>query len=165
MADVAHESGVARVTVFSHFAKKEDLLFDRLPDAVALVRAAVHDRPKGTSAMVAMRTLALKLIDERHPVSGLSDGAEPFFRTVMASPTVIARARELALDVEHALAGELASDSDFSGDPDIAAALVLAVYRIALVSVVTARLAGTDILDAAKTARQRITTGFATISP
>jgi len=49
IAEVAAAAGVSKVTVFSHFERKEDLLLDRLPDAVDIVRAAVRERAADTS--------------------------------------------------------------------------------------------------------------------
>ena len=44
VAEVARAAGVSSVTVFNHFARKEDLLFDREEDAIELLRSAVRGR-------------------------------------------------------------------------------------------------------------------------
>jgi hypothetical protein len=69
--------------VFSHFERKEDLLLDRLPDAVDIVRAAVRERAADTSPVEALHQVALALAAERHPLSGLIGDVEPFSRTLI----------------------------------------------------------------------------------
>ncbi|MGW7531673.1 TetR/AcrR family transcriptional regulator [Amycolatopsis sp. NPDC054798] len=44
VAEVAREAGVSSVTVFNHFARKEDLFLDRAADVANLLRTAVRDR-------------------------------------------------------------------------------------------------------------------------
>ncbi|HET6987162.1 MAG TPA: helix-turn-helix domain-containing protein, partial [Kribbella sp.] len=68
VSEIAEAADVARPTVFAHFARKEDLLFDRYPEAEALVVAAVNDRPAGTSAVVALSELLVTLADQGHPL-------------------------------------------------------------------------------------------------
>lgn len=106
VAQVAREAGVSSVTVFNHFPRKEDLFLDRSLEAGELLRAAVRDRPPGTDVVAALRSLTLRLVDERHPLSGLDERSVPFFRTVAGSPALIARAREIAAALERTLAGE-----------------------------------------------------------
>ena len=43
IVEIAAAAGVSKVTVFSHFERKEDLLLDRLPDVVEIARAAVRE--------------------------------------------------------------------------------------------------------------------------
>lgn len=128
VADVAKEAGVSSVTVFKHFPRKEDLLFDREEDAVEILRAAVRDRALGTDVLASLREVAFRLLDDRHALSGVKEGSIPFFRTVAASPALIARAREIASELEVTLAGELERDPSFSGDAALFAALVVAGY-------------------------------------
>ncbi|MCB7372907.1 TetR/AcrR family transcriptional regulator, partial [Bacteroides caccae] len=58
VAEIAQAAGVSSVTVFKHFARKEDLFLDRRDDAVELLRAAVRDRASGIDALTALHGLA-----------------------------------------------------------------------------------------------------------
>src|ERR1700754_840247 len=82
VAEVAAAAGVSKVTVFAHFPRKEDLLLDLAPEATALVRAAVRDRPPGVGPVEALRALGHHLTGQRHPLSGLTAGSAPFLRTI-----------------------------------------------------------------------------------
>lgn len=132
VAEVARQAGVSSVTVFKHFPRKEDLLFDRVEDAVAILRGAVRDRAAGGDVLTALREVAFRLVDDRHALSGVKEGSIPFYRTVAASPALIARAREIAAELEHVLAAELDGDPDFGGDPTLFAALFIAGYATVL---------------------------------
>src|SRR6478735_8438977 len=128
VADVAREAGVSSVTVFKHFPRKEDLLFDREEDAVEILRTAVRDRGPGLDALTALREAAFRLVDDRHALSAVKGGSIPFFRTVAASPALIARAREIGAELQHGLEADLDADEHFGGDPALLAALVIAGY-------------------------------------
>ncbi|MEU7858435.1 TetR/AcrR family transcriptional regulator [Nonomuraea sp. NPDC049141] len=138
VTEVAREAGVSAVTVFKHFPRKEDLLLDREVDAVGLLRSAVQDRAPDAGVLQSLRDMALRLLEERHALSGLKDGSVPFFRTVAASPALVARAREIASDLQQTLAGELEHDPAFDGDAPLLAAFFIAGYTAVLVE--TARL-------------------------
>src|SRR3954468_2408159 len=94
VAEVARGAGVSSVTVFNHFPRKEDLFLDRQVDAEELLRSAVRDRAPGVDVTASLRDTTLRLLDARHPLSGVDDRSIPFFRTVAASPALVARARE-----------------------------------------------------------------------
>lgn len=128
VADVAREAGVSSVTVFKHFPRKEDLLFDREEDAVEILRAAVRDRDPGVDALASLREAAFRLVDDRHALSAVKEGSIPFFRTVAGSPALIARAREIGAELQQTLEDELYADERFGGDPALVAALVIAGY-------------------------------------
>ncbi len=132
VADVAREAGVSSVTVFKHFPRKEDLLFDREEDAVEILRSAVRDRSPGVEVLESLRRVAFRLLDDRHALSGVKDGSIPFFRTVAASPVLIARAREIAAELERTLRELLEDDEEFDGDAALFAALVIAGYATVL---------------------------------
>lgn len=132
VADVAREAGVSSVTVFKHFPRKEDLLFDREEDAVEILRSAVRDRASGAGVLASLREVAFRLVDDRHALSGVKAGSIPFFRTVAASPALIARAREIASELERALADLLDGDPEFGGDAALFAALFIAGYATVL---------------------------------
>lgn len=132
VAQVAKEAGVSSVTVFKHFPRKEDLLFDRVDDAVEILRAAVRDRAPETAVLTSLRDMAFRLVDERHALSGVKDGSIPFYRTVAGSPVLIARLREIAAELVQALREALDADPQFEGDPALFSALVIAGYSTVL---------------------------------
>ncbi|MEU8611333.1 helix-turn-helix domain-containing protein [Actinoplanes sp. NPDC048791] len=160
IVEVAAAAGVSKVTVFKHFDRKEDLLLDRLPDVVEIARAAVRDRADEVSAVEAIRQTLLALAAERHGLSALDEGIEPFLRIVVEAPTLIARLRVFEHEIEAALAEELAADKRFSGDSALLAALVVAAYRIVAVATVRRRLAGDELADVAAAHRQRLNQAF-----
>jgi AcrR family transcriptional regulator len=138
VAEVAREAGVSSVTVFKHFPRKEDLLLDRADDALEVLRAAV----RGTGdVLTELHEATLRLVDERHALSGLRDGSVPFFATVAASPALIARAREIAADLQQALADELTATLE-PGDAALLAALFVAGYTTVLTHTAARQLAG-----------------------
>src|ERR1043165_277586 len=78
VAEVAAAANVSKMTVFNYFPRKEDLLFDLQPEAEHLLHQAVRDRQPGETAIAALRRLALRLLEQRHPLSGLLDGSQGF---------------------------------------------------------------------------------------
>ena len=133
VAEVAREAGVSSVTVFKHFPRKEDLFLDRADDAVEFLRSAVRDRAPGVDPLASLRDTTLRLFEAGHPLSGVNDRSIPFFRTVAASPALIARAREIASDLQRTLAEELEDDKTFEGDGMLFAAFFIAGYGTVLV--------------------------------
>ena len=133
VAEVAREAGVSSVTVFKHFPRKEDLFLDRADDAVEFLRSAVRDRAPGVDPLASLRDTTLRLFEASHPLSGVNDRSIPFFRTVAASPALIARAREIASDLQRTLAEELEDDKTFEGDGMLFAAFFIAGYGTVLV--------------------------------
>ncbi|MEV4709337.1 TetR/AcrR family transcriptional regulator [Actinoplanes sp. NPDC049316] len=142
VAEVAREAGVSSVTVFKHFPRKEDLLLDREADAADLLRSAVSDRAPDVDVLTSLRDAALRLVDERHALSGVKDGSIPFFRTVAASPALVARLREIAAELQDTLAGELERDPAFGGDATLLAALLIAGYATVIVETARRLTAG-----------------------
>ena len=142
VAEVARAAGVSSVTVFKHFPRKEDLLLDRTVDAVELLRSAVRDRDPDVDVLTALRDAAFRLFDARHALSGVNDGSAPFYRTVAASPALIARAREIAADLQRTLAAELERDPAGTGDGRLLAAFLIAGYSTVLVETARRIIAG-----------------------
>ncbi|MER6667962.1 TetR family transcriptional regulator [Amycolatopsis japonica] len=160
VAEVAAAAGVSKVTVFSHFERKEDLALDRLPDAVGIARSAIRDRPDGVSVVEAFRRTALALAEEQHPLSGLSEAGEPLARTVAGSRALIARLREFEHEIEAEVADELESDARFSGDSALAAALIVAAYRTVAVTTTRRRLAGDELAGVVAAHCERLNATF-----
>jgi AcrR family transcriptional regulator len=142
VAEVAREAGVSSVTVFNHFPRKEDLFLDRADDAVEFLRSAVRDRTPGLDLLASLRDATLRLVDARHPLSGVNDRSIPFFRTVAASPALVARAREIASDLQGILTEELERDPAFEGDGALLAAFFIAGYGTVLVETARRLIAG-----------------------
>jgi AcrR family transcriptional regulator len=139
VAEVARDAGVSSVTVFKHFPRKEDLFLDRAVDAEEFLRAAVRDRAAGVDVLDSLRAMAIRLFDDRHPLSGVNDRSLPFFRTVAESPALVARAREIAADLQRLLAAELARDGvdhdrASDGDGTLLAAFFIGGYGTILVN-------------------------------
>jgi AcrR family transcriptional regulator len=142
VAEVAREAGVSSVTVFNHFARKEDLFLDRSDDAEQLLRDALGERAPGVDVIAALHDMTMRLIDERHPLSGVDPRSVAFFRTVAGSQALVARAREIAARLQSTLGEQLERDSTFNGDSDLLAALFIAGYTTVLVTTARRVLAG-----------------------
>jgi hypothetical protein len=66
----------------------------------------------------------------------------PFFRTVAGSPALIARAREIASDLQRILTEELELDPAFAGNGPLLAAFFIAGYGTVLVQTASRLIAG-----------------------
>lgn len=156
VAQVAREAGVSSVTVFNHFPRKEDLFLDRAADAEALLRSAVRDRAAGVDLLAALHRAVLRLAEDGHPFSGLNSRSVPFFQTVAGSASLVARAREIAADLQETFAGELTGDPAFSGDAPLFAAFFVAGYGTVLVETARRRLDGATPAELADDHRARL---------
>lgn len=162
VAEVAKAAHVSTMTVFNHFPRKEDLILDRIPEAVELFTAAVRNRPADESPLAALRALLLQLLDQRHPLAAVSDDFPHFWGIVLDSPALRARAREGVEEVEKALEdamAETASGGD-GPDPRLAAALTVAAYRVVYVTTAQRLLAGERAADVADDHRSRVHGAF-----
>ncbi len=142
VSEVAEAADVARPTVFAHFPRKEDLVFDRYPEAEALVVAAIADRPAGTSAVAALTDLVLTLAEQGHPLTAIRGSYAPFWRMVAESRALQSRARELLDHLEQAIARAMATTG--VPDPKFTAAITVAAYRSVHLDSVKRVLAGED---------------------
>lgn len=156
VAEIAREAGVSSVTVFNHFARKEDLFLDRAADAADLLRSTVRDRSPGSDVLTALREASFGLLDAQGPLSGVSDNAVPFFQTIAGSPALVARARAIAAELQATLAGELERDPDFAGDAPLLAAFFIAGYGTVLVETAGRRIAGEPAGTVLKDHRARL---------
>ena len=161
VSEVAEAADVARPTVFAHFARKEDLLFDRYPEAEALVVAAVNDRPAGTSAVRALSDLLVALADEGNPLSTIRGTFRRFWEVVAESRALQSRARELLQQIEQAIAAAMAHTG--VPDPQLTAALTVAAYRVVHLESVRRIFAGDDPAVVAAEHRERIISALAVV--
>jgi AcrR family transcriptional regulator len=102
--EIAAAANVSKVTVFNYFARKEDLHFDRQDEVEQLLRDALTRRPKGQSPLEALRLLARRLHEEKHPFARVDDQTVEWWRVVIASPSLTARLREFGDEVVEELA-------------------------------------------------------------
>ncbi|GES32643.1 TetR/AcrR family transcriptional regulator [Streptomyces angustmyceticus] len=150
VAEVARAAEVSTMTVFNYFPRKEDLFLDRIPEAGERITRAVRERGADETPLAALRRLTLGLLAERHPLAGVGEGFEHFWRTVLDSPALRARAREAVEELEQTLAALLSEAA--GGDPErpgrtdrLAAALIIAGIRAAFVEAVTRQLGGDPV--------------------
>lgn len=132
VAEIAEAANVSKMTVFNYFPRKEELFFDRGPEAVDLLDKAIRDRAPSESVINALRGLLLRLTEQRHALSALLDTIGPFVQVVQDSPALQAGALQLVNDLETHLAAEFAEVT--SGQPTdplpaLAAGLVVATIR------------------------------------
>ncbi|MFD4709802.1 TetR/AcrR family transcriptional regulator [Streptomyces sp. NPDC058430] len=142
IAEVARAAEVSAMTVFNYFPRKEDLFLDRIPQAIELFTEAVRQRSSGETPLGALRRLVLELLDQHHPLSAVDDDFPAFWRIVIGSPALRARAREGVEELEEALVRTFAETVPGFADPDFAAALTVAAYRSVYVRTARRLLAG-----------------------
>ncbi|WP_329216710.1 TetR/AcrR family transcriptional regulator [Streptomyces sp. NBC_01485] len=160
VAEVARAADVSAMTVFNYFPRKEDLFLDRIPEAVEMFTEAVRQRGPAESPFTALRALALQLIDQQHPLGGLHDNFPHFWRIVIDSPALSARAREGVEEVEEALARTLVETAPELSDPHLAAAMTIAAYRSLYVTTARRLLAGERAATVANEHRARMEAAF-----
>ncbi|WP_214417130.1 TetR/AcrR family transcriptional regulator [Sphaerisporangium fuscum] len=132
VAEIAEAANVSTKTVFNYFPRKEDLFFDRFPEAEELVTDAIHGRAQGVTPLTALRHLFHDLLRRGHPLAGIGEGYQYFWQVVLDSPALQARLREWAEEMEGLLAALLA-EAD-GADPDdplyrMTAAFTVAAFR------------------------------------
>ncbi|MCR8579478.1 TetR/AcrR family transcriptional regulator [Streptomyces sp. Isolate_219] len=154
VAEVARAAEVSTMTVFNYFPRKEDLFLDRIPEARELIVRAVRERGADEPPLAALRRLVLGLLAERHPLGGVGEGFEHFWRTVLDSPALRARGREAVEEMEDTLAALLAEaaggDTDRPGhDARLGAALIVAAIRVAFVEAAARQLGGDPVDEVA----------------
>ncbi|WP_405776236.1 TetR/AcrR family transcriptional regulator [Streptomyces sp. NBC_00859] len=108
VAEIAEAADVSAMTVFNYFPRKENLYLDRGPQITELLTTTVRDRGPQEPPLAALRRMVLRLIDERHPLSGLVEGMGRFLQVVLDSPALSSRWREMAEEGTAALADVLA---------------------------------------------------------
>ncbi|GHJ43008.1 TetR family transcriptional regulator [Catellatospora sp. TT07R-123] len=166
VADIAQAVGVSTKTVFNYFPRKEDLFFDRFANLVELVTTTLRDRG-GTPPLPALRAMFLDLLARRNPLSGY---AEPdyagFWRVVVESPNLQARAREFVQELEDLIAdllGEAAGTDPGGFRVRFTAAAVVSVYRTVFLTGARRITAGEDHTAVNASLADLYTAGFAAI--
>jgi AcrR family transcriptional regulator len=163
VAEVAAAADVSTMTVFNHFPRKEDLFFDRIPEAVELVVAAVRDREPGEPPLAALYRAFTRLAETRHALSALGARTPRFWQVVVDSAALRARAREGVEEIERALAGALAATSDDPA-PDLTAALAVAAYRTVFVATARRMLSGATAEEAERAHHAALAAAFTALA-
>ena len=134
--EIAEAADVGRMTVFNHFARKEDMFFDRDEEGREILREALRERDPGVAPIETLRLLAHRLAAEQSPFVRFTVESQGFIETIEGSETLKARARairdELAQVVGVALC-ECVGRAPTDPDAHLAAGLLLATWTVALI--------------------------------
>ncbi|GBQ85782.1 TetR/AcrR family transcriptional regulator [Asaia krungthepensis] len=95
---IAEAADVGRMTVFNHFARKEDLFFDREAVIRDTLSAAIL-APSPLHPVERLRALAHDLVAQDAPFLRFAPQAQGFIDTLLASETLKSRARALRDEV------------------------------------------------------------------
>jgi AcrR family transcriptional regulator len=132
---IAEAADVARMTVFNHFSRKEDMFFDLDEEGREDLLTALEKRDAGTSPIEALRLFAHWAVAEQRPYIRFFDGgSERFLQTIRASEALKARARAIRDELTDMLTIALAKAADCQlPDPsaNLAASLLVATWEVA----------------------------------
>jgi AcrR family transcriptional regulator len=131
VAQVARAADVSEQTVFNYFPTKEDLVYERMDTFEQELLAAVRDRPAGETPL---RALARFILDRSQTAAfgGSRRRVADMTRLVNASPSLMARERQIIAGYTDALTELLAQETGASPDdiePRIAAETMMAFHR------------------------------------
>lgn len=134
--EIAAATGVARMTVFNHFPRKEDMFFDREDEGREVLREALRQRDPLVSPIETLRLLAHRLVEQQSPYINFSDESQNFIKTIEGSETLKARARAIRDEITQVVATAMSeSVGRKPGDPaaQLTASLLLATWTVALI--------------------------------
>ena len=134
--EIAEAADVARMTVFNHFPRKEDMFFDVDDEGREDLIEALRKRKPETPPVEALRLFSHWAVrNERPYVRFFDPHSDKFMATLQASDALKARARAIRDELTNLLAAELANSVNrIHPDPlaELAASLLLATWTVAL---------------------------------
>jgi len=134
--EIAEAADVGRMTVFNHFPRKEDMLFDRDEEVREILRAALRQRDPRVAPIETYRLLAHRLVAQKSRLVRFSAASQGLIKTTEGSETLKARARamrdELAQVVAVALS-ECVGREPTDPDAHLAAGLLLATWTVGFI--------------------------------
>jgi AcrR family transcriptional regulator len=131
VAEVARAADVSEQTVFNYFPTKEDLVYERMDTFEAELLTAVRERPEGETPLHAFAHFILDRSDSAIGGDGRRRVAE-LTRLVNASPSLMARERQIVARYTDALAALLANEARAAPDdiePRLTAETLMAFHR------------------------------------
>jgi AcrR family transcriptional regulator len=131
VAEVARAADVSEATVFNYFPTKEDLVYERMNAFEQELLAAVRERPEGESPFRAFARFILDRSDRAATGDGRRRVAE-LTRLATASPSLMARERQMVAKYTDALTALLAEETGAAHDdiePRAAAEAMMAFHR------------------------------------
>ena len=134
--EIAEAADVGRMTVFNHFPRKEDLLFDRDEEAREILREVLRQRDPRVAPIEALDLFIHRLVAEQSPYVEFSAATKRFGETIEGSETLKARARALRDEFAHVVALALAECvGQAPTDPaaHLTANLLLATWTVAVI--------------------------------
>jgi len=131
LAEIAEAADVSPRTIFSYFDSKEEILFCEESHSVEEVKAALEQRPEGTTTVDALR----KLISAMPPQD---DDAKLRKQVITSSPALQLKMRARVAEMEPVLAASFATD--LGSEPDDIRALLIAASATAAFSAISDRL-------------------------
>ncbi len=133
--EIAEAADVARMTVFNHFSRKEDMFFDLDEEGREDLLLALQRRDAKTSPIEALRLFAHWAVAEKRPyIRFFEGGSERFMETIRASEALKARARMIRDELTDMLTIALAKAAHRRHpDPQatLAASLLVATWEVA----------------------------------
>jgi AcrR family transcriptional regulator len=163
VAEVARAANVSEVTVFNYFPSKEDLFYGGMQFFEEQLLEAVRTRPRGESPLKALRRRLLDSAEDLRSKERI-DAILKAAATVSASPSLVARERDIVERYTQRLAELLAAETGVDAgevEPLAVAAALFGAHR-ALVAYVRKRvLAGGRGAALVEDARAQIRRAYA----
>lgn len=134
--EIAEAADVGRMTVFNHFPRKEDMLFDLDDEAREDVLNAILQCDDRISPIEALRLFAHRAFSDKRPYVQFFEGGQKFYETIEASETLKARARAIRDELMQMIATALiqcVGQKASAPDAHLAANLLLAIWSSAFI--------------------------------